>query len=849
MMRIGGAARARLLVCSALASTLVLAQPVLAQSTDDDNRGLTEIIVTAQKREQSVQDVPIAVTAVTADTLAANRIMTVNDLSSIAPGVSVRPSAGGIQVPSFTIRGQNSFGVVAGSDKQVSIYLDGVYISSPRGSIFDLPDISRLEVLRGPQGTLFGRNATAGAVSVTTRDPTGEAHVRAEAGIGNRDAYRVRLSADLPQIGPFSGYFSFMRNYRDGDIRNAAAGTVWNRTLTPEKRYAKNKRSPEYLGTVDADSYFAALKFEPSDSFKMVYKFDRNVDNGTPEGTAIIGYNPAFPALGPSAGLVGPLLNALFTSQNIYLNPENKSPKVVSNSFVIPRYQRVSGHSLTTTWQATDSITVKNIAAYRESFVFAPSAIDGLSALTFTPQAVVPFATLSAVSQLGAAFFQLPPQQQGAIIGQFAAGLQPFVGGRMIITASQAASQSKQWSDELIVTYASDRLNLTAGALWFHSKDQAGGPEVMQNTIAVTLPPFPANGTIPLGNEGRYFNKATSIAAYAQAEYKVTDQLELVLGGRITRDKKTSLFRWNSLVNGVIVPRPNIIPTPYKKTKPNFSVGLNWTPNEDILVYGKYSTSFVSGGSVAGIVFKPETAKSWELGLKADLLDRRLRTNLALFHVDYKNFQQPSSTTETSAIAFLNAVYGDLGTALASNLSTFVLQAHDVRAKGFELEVTAAPVSGVVLGGSVSYTKTQFRNILPSFLAAQGGEAVPFARPKWTGNVFASYETPPLAGDMTLSLRADALYRSNFLLTSNPTVRQTAFGVPADRLSSPGHWKINGRAALKNIPLGGVTAELAVWGRNLTNKRYANSTLFLPFADAANYDPKRTYGVDLTVEF
>nr|HMP57154.1 TonB-dependent receptor plug domain-containing protein [Novosphingobium sp.] len=146
-MKAAGITRLGLVACTALVSTLATPHMAMAQSSDEDYRGLAEIIVTAQKREQSVQDVPIAVTAVTADTLQANRIMTVNDLSSIAPGVSVRPSAGGIQVPSFTIRGQNSFGVVAGSDKQVSIYLDGVYISSPRGSIFDLPDVARLEVL------------------------------------------------------------------------------------------------------------------------------------------------------------------------------------------------------------------------------------------------------------------------------------------------------------------------------------------------------------------------------------------------------------------------------------------------------------------------------------------------------------------------------------------------------------------------------------------------------------------------------------------------------------------------------------------------------------------------------
>ncbi len=816
----------------------------LAQASDEVG-GLEEIIVTAQKREQSLQDVPVAVTALTTEALEANRITTVNDLSSIAPGVTVRPSAGGSQIPAFVIRGQQSYGVVAGSDKQVSIYLDGVYISSPRGSIFDLPDVQRIEVLRGPQGTLFGRNATAGAISVATRDPTGEAHVKAQASIGNYDSYRFRVSADLPQIGPFSGYFSFMRNYQRGPIENAGAGTIWDRTLSTDPYFAKVRRSPRWLGTVDSNSYFAAVKFEPSDSFKTVYKYDRNEDNGTPEGTAFIGgYSPTFPALGSGAALVGPIILALYNSQNIYQNDSAEAPDIVNNGFAIPRTLRVEGHSLTSTWQASDNITVKNIAAYRKSRIFGVSAIDGLSNLTFTQDALVPFATLSAVSTLGAGFFALTPEQQGATIGQFAAGLQPFVGGRMLLTGSGASSLTKQWSDELQVNYSSDALQVTVGALWFHSKDEAGGPEGMRNTTSLTLPPLPASGVVPLGNEGRYFNKATSLAAYLQAEYKITPTLELVLGGRITRDKKTSRFVWD--IDGV--PQTTIVPEPYKKTKPNYSIGLNWQPNADTLVYGKYSTSFVSGWSVAGIVLEPEVAKSWELGVKADLLHRRLRPNLALFYVDYKNFQGPSSTTSPEAVAFLVATYGDLGNSLSRNLSTFVQQAYDVRAKGFELEITAAPTSGLTLGGNLAYTDPEFLNIDPLFLAAQGGEYVAGARPKWTGAAYASYETPPLFGDSTLVLRADTFYQSKFLFTSNPTV-QMSRGVPEAQLAAPGHWKVNARAALKNVDIGGVQAEFAVWGRNLTNTQYRTSTLFLPWGNSATYEPPRTYGADVTIEF
>ncbi len=832
------------------AATVLLPSTAYAQAAEGSSVGLEEIVVTAQKREQSVQDVPIAITAVTQQTLEANRIQTVNDLSSIAPGVTVRPSAGGISVPSFTIRGQNSFGVVAGSDKQVSIYLDGVYISSPRGSIFDLPDVARLEVLRGPQGTLFGRNATAGAVSVVTRDPTGEAHVVAQGTYGNQNQYRVRMTADLPQMGPFSAYFSFQRNYRRGDVRNAAGGTVWDRTLSNDKYVAKVRRAANWLGTTDSDSYFGAVKFEPSDAFKMVYKYDRNVDNGSPGANALAYYNPAMPGFGPGAALIAPIFNALYNSNNIYLSPGIQSPKVVSNSWAIPREQRVMGHSLTATWQASDSIAIKNISSYRFSRVFAPSSIDGTAGLTFTPQALVPYATFLGISALSAQGVNVadPANQAlvGATIGGIAQSLAPQIGGRILGTASQASSISKQWSNETIVTYTGDRINITAGALWFRSKDIAGGPDGMQNTFSFASGIIPASGRIFLGNEGRYFNKATSMAAYLQAEYKLTEQLELVAGGRITKDKKSSRFEWDSLA-GTIVPRPTIVPPVYKKTKPNWLIGLNYTPSEDVLVYGKASTSFVSGGSVAGIEFKPETALSFELGLKADLLDRRLRANIALFHVDYKHFQQPSSTTSAEAVAFLNAVYGALGTALSRNLSTFVQQAHDVRAKGIEAELTAAPMTGLTLGGSVSYTDVAFRNIDPVFLAANQGEYVVFARPKWTGSAFAAYEMP-LSGDTSINFRLDGLYRSYFRFSSTPQLR-LAQGVPAKYIGSPGHWKFNGRIGIKNIPLGRIDAELALWGRNITNKRYATSNIFLSQGVPLEFDQGKSYGVDFGIAF
>ena len=611
------AIRTSLLIGTGLATFALAPVAAFAQDVpEEDTGGLEEIVVTAQKREQNMQDVPIAVTAISGDSLLTNRVTSVSDLSGLAPGVIVRTAAGGSQLPSFSIRGAISYGVVPGSDKQVSMYIDGVYLGAARGGIFDLPDIQRIEMLRGPQGTLFGRNATAGAVNITTRDPKGEFGVKASITAGNYDQIRGRVSIDLPQMGPFSAYATYVHNYKRGDIRNAGAGQVWDRSAAGKG----TARSPEWLGTRKSDSFFAAVKFEPSDSFKTVYKFDYNRETGTPEGTGFVGINfPTDPANAFFGAFLSPLASVLFTSQpagTVFSAPDGKRPEVVNNSWVVPNDQKTYGHSLTSTLELSDNLSIKNILAYRNSHIFAPSPIDGFSGLPLTQAAIAPLAAYQ--SAIG-----------GGPAATIAAALQAQIGQPVVIIGVQAETYSKQWSDELQINYDSDLLTATAGAIWFHSDDIAGPPGIPGSTSFAVVP-----GGVITGSQAINFNKQTSLAAYAQLELHVTPQLDIVGGARITKDHKTGRVETGPL---------NAIRTigvfDYKRTKPNFLIGVNYKPNDDILLYGKFSTAFVSGGSVSGLDFEPETATSWEAGLKADLLDRKLRTNLSLFHVTYKNFQ------------------------------------------------------------------------------------------------------------------------------------------------------------------------------------------------------------------
>ena len=797
--------------------------------------GLEEIIVTAQKREQSIQSVPVAVTALTGTTLVNNRVFSVTDLTGLAPGMSVRPAAGGSQIPSFSMRGVTSYGVVPGSDKEVSMYIDGVYLSSPRGAIFNLPDIRSIEVLRGPQGTLFGRNATAGAVSISTRDPNGELGAELDLTVGNYAQNRERLTVSTPQIGAFSAYATYVRDFRHGDTINSAAGTVWDRTASGLGIGV----SPKYLGSRNANSLFLAVKFAPTDNFKMVYKYDHDVENNTPEATALIAVNTGAP-------LTGALIAAVTTG--LPLASDGKRPSVVSNSFAVPTRQKIDGHNLTATWDASDSITIKNVAAYRKTYQFAAVPIDGFSGLPFNAAAVVPYATLSA-------FSRFPPNAAngfstaGAIaaIPGFAAFFGTQVGQRFLGIASQPQSTSEQWSDELQLNYRSKLVTLTAGALWFHGKDSVGGPDGLQNTFSFVN--VPASGVLPLGQYGKSLNKATSLAAFAQAEVHLTEKLDLVLGARITKDDKSGSFNSGT---GLAAPTV-VIPFTYTKTKPNWLLGVNYTPVDDVLLYAKASTAFVSGGSVAAITFEPEKATSFEAGIKAEWLNRRLRTNLAVYHVQYDNLQTAQGATNFAAslTALGNSLTPPVPN-LASIVSTFVVPiGGPVKAKGFELETTALLADGLTIGGNLSYHTTKYSTIDPRILASvtvngQSQYLPGSLSPSWDGRLWAEVQSKPFANGASVYARVDGNWHGKYLLTSSPDIQPA---VLAPYNYAPAAWIINGRVALKDIPLGPVKAELAVWGRNLTQNRDLTYVLNLAGALAGNFQAARTLGLDVKIRY
>ncbi|MCB2047658.1 MAG: TonB-dependent receptor [Novosphingobium sp.] len=772
--------------------------PVSASAQDSDGEsGIQEIIVTAQRREQSLQDVPISISALNEDMITANRVQDMRDLNAVAPNLTVRQSGGASSQAVLSMRGIVTGGVAAGSDKGISMYLDGVYLQPTQGSVFELAAIERIEVLKGPQGTLFGRNATGGAISVWTHNPTGEFGVHQEFTYGNLEQKRSKTILDLPKFGPLSISGTYLHSEQRGDTRNLGAGTVWDFSSAPGRGpgiYA----SPRYLGNKNIESVQVAVDFDLMDNLDLMYKFDWTDQDFTPNG----------------AGLA--LLNG--TLALTYPNGANRTPvslerqDAVNNAFVNVARLRGSGHNLTAELQLSDSIKIKNILGYRRTRVAGNAQLDGMGGFSL----------------------------QGA----------PFVA---IIAAG--ANLQRQWSDEFQVIIDNQWFNLTAGYLHFQDKQTAGGNAGIPNTLSAAAlqgagtaaNPFKlpvANGYLPTEV------KSVSDAVYAQLELNLTDRIHAVGGMRITKDRKTGIeYSW-------LQPRPqtgNVNRTQsgivdYRGTKATYLAGLNFYPTDDILAYAKYSTGYISGGQIATIAFGPETAKSWEAGVKADLFDRRFRTNLAVFDVDYKNIGVTTSGLNT-------------GVPSAAPFAVAVVASGDAHAYGFEWENTLLPFEGLTLTGNLGYTHFKYDkdSIFPGFVAVSGSPGYQVAsRPRWTANVSAQYETPEIIAGGRLVLRADANYRSRTLLATDLTFSNNATDPedPAIRKAAtvPATWVANGRIALKDMDIAGAKATVAVWGRNLFDDKSINAYVGiglgpLGYFASAIYERARTFGVDLIFDF
>jgi len=330
----------------------------LAHSITASAQGLEEVVVTAQKRAEDLQTTPISMTAFSAEKLSELGAQRAIDIAQYTPNVNIvtnNVSNTGIAVG---IRGIQAADAAMGADSKIGIYLDGVYLARIAAASFDVVDIQQIEVLRGPQGTLWGKNTTGGAINIVTEKPRGSLGFRQSFSFGNYDYFRSHTTIDTPTWNGLSAKLSYDRSRKDGEIRNTHPG---------------NSKRP---GDMDNEAYAIALRWQPSDTFTADYTYDRHNRDGIGPGNQMVAVNPQLAAL-PTA-----LLNTAGGQVQIE-NPFWSAARGASTSRLSAfdinareEHNDLAGHNLTLSWQVGDA-EIKSISSYRTYDGIKPGDFDG----------------------------------------------------------------------------------------------------------------------------------------------------------------------------------------------------------------------------------------------------------------------------------------------------------------------------------------------------------------------------------------------------------------------------------------------------------------------------------------
>nr|HMN53030.1 TonB-dependent receptor plug domain-containing protein [Sphingopyxis sp.] len=345
-MAFRNAAFGAVMAATALSSSVVMAQEASeGAAANSAASGEGEIVVTAQRREERLVDVPISVSAVSSAAIDRAQVRTVTDIATIVPNIQINETIGNSYGPLITIRGLSpSADTSLARDQPVGLYIDGVPIGKSTGAAFDTVDLERVEVLRGPQGTLYGKNTIGGAVNLITRKPSGEFGGQYLAGAGSWGQFNQRISVDLPEVAGFSAKVGVITKLDGGYYRNSLR---------------KENFGEEELWAARAD-----LLWRPSDSFSALYSYDISDSKGTPNQLAAT----AVTGSGQTA-----FLNALMKPYVV----TGRTREIGAQSALRSDY-RTNGHALTLEWQpGLGDLTLKSITARRTAVTRSASDFDG----------------------------------------------------------------------------------------------------------------------------------------------------------------------------------------------------------------------------------------------------------------------------------------------------------------------------------------------------------------------------------------------------------------------------------------------------------------------------------------
>lgn len=763
------------LMCSA--ATTAFAQNAAAQD-ESSAGGLQDIVVTAQKRSENVQDVPISIAAFDSVALKESAVADVAQLSKLSPNVTLDSGSfagGSSSVLSAFVRGVGQSDFAFNFDPGVGVYVDGVYLGRAVGANVGLLDVERIEVLKGPQGTLFGRNTIGGAVSIVTRSPRKDFGFTGDVTAGRFNRLDVRGVVDLPVSDSVRTSLAFGVKNRDGYMKRLgfdAGGLATEGSWFPIKR-----GSPDEEGAVDEWNVRGKLDWDATDSLSLSLTADYTHIDSTntpqkllrtvPEGALLGLYNTCLNTDQATLGAIGLLLacsNRGPTQGSLAgANAGGITRLPYDDRFVTgskdtsyatgPSYEKMNNYGVNATinLDLSPDVSLKSISAYRRLEWDAGSDLDG------------------------------SPIQFIEIENNI---------------------RQRQFSEEvqLVGKALDNRLDYVIGAYYFDEKattdDYVGvGGNFLQLYAPAAI-------------------STKAYAAFTHLNFRVTDAIGITLGARYTHEKK-NIFVGQQDVNAlnyklancfpiteacriaVGFPDPNnpIAYAPAGRPSATFNnfaprIGLEYHVNDDAMLFASFSKGYKTGSWTTRLTnpsatlpsFNPEKATSYEAGFKSELFARTVRFNGAFFYTQYKDIQ-------------LN---------FKESVSPTIKNAGDANIWGLEAEITFAPTARFSVQTGGGYIHARYTDNLNPSTGLTQDNRLP-KTPEWKFVISPRYELP-LPNSAAIVVRADYSYTSglfndaeNSPLLKRPSVDDLAASIT---YRAPGNW------------------ELSIGGTNLLNERY-----------------------------
>ncbi|MEO0972106.1 MAG: TonB-dependent receptor [Pseudomonadota bacterium] len=729
----------RRLVCSALAAAVAWSGSAWAQ-------GLEEVVVTARKVEESLQDVPIAVSAFTGEDLEARGFTTVADVAQVTPGLELDPTAaisGSSAAITAFIRGIGVSDFLLTIDPGVGLYVDNVYVARSVGGLVDLLDVERVEVLKGPQGTLFGRNTIGGAISVVSKDPGDEfaGSLSVTGGTASRLDVRGKLEVPLAErlysslsvaLRTQDGYGERLPFPDDYVPREVPAGTAPD-AFDNGVLYGND----DPLGEIN--SLAGRLKlFYDGERVQARLAVDATRTRETAPASTLLGFAPTFGtgaalADAHNAAVLGELAPGVFPPSGSLLYDER--------------------------WITGDPHT---------TFGSAPSQSDydlfGVSLTIDTSFGAVDFKSITSYRDLESDFGRDGDSSP------------------IVLDHTRNQYQHEQFTQEFQLSglAVADRLQWLVGLYYFQEDglDRVQVPLGLETDLALTGAP----GTvINLWLDEINDVSNTSVAAFAQTTFDLTEKLSVTAGVRYTEDEKT--YRPDHRTQGAapVVLLLDDVTVDFTDVSPRFSVDYRW--NDALFTYASFSQGFKSGGFTGRTVdvqdaarpFEPEEAQTVEIGAKLDF--DRVRINAAVFATDYTNLQ------------LINQ----------EGITPITVNAGESEIDGIEVEIFAAPTDQLSFQFGYSYLDARYLEITDP--NATIDETFAFQNtPESAFNVSADYRIPLNRGG-ELALRADYTWKDDHFndAENTPLLAQEAFGLLnlAATYRTADHWRFT--AGVQNL--------------------------------------------------